>query len=248
MSRTVQNEDLFAFISENRNPVIKDVVFNRCDFSNLNLSHRTFTKVYFDYCNFSTTTFYKTRFIKVGFRGLPGGTIFSGQTDFSETIFDEFSKIRLGYVLETYMEKLIDERSENPDYNEESFEAFLPIGISSLFPSRCPIGCDFIGYKEVTVKDDDGYSMSAIAKLLIPASATSVSGFSARCRTTEAKVLEIFDNYKGKKYKIAVSKSGAIRPGDTLHPKRFYKNRFLVSSDDIDFALTPDGASDYYHF
>lgn len=248
MSKTVQNEELFALVSKNRNPVIRDAIFNRCYFLNLNLSHRTFIDTHFDACNFDAATFYKSHFINTDFRGLPGETIFSGQTDFSEAVFDERSRISVGRALETYIEKLIDKNSENPDFSEESFEAFLPIGISSLFPSRCPTGCDFIGYKEVIVKNDDEYDVSAIAKLLIPASATAVSGFSARCRTTEAKVLEISDNYKGKKHKIATSRHGIIRPGSILKPKHFYENRFLVSSDDIDFALTPDSASDYYHF
>lgn len=105
MSRTVQNGELFVFISENRNPVIKDVVFNCCDFSNLNLSYRTFIDTHFDACNFDATTFYRTRFINVGFRGLPGETIFSGQTDFSEAVFDEHSRISVGRALETYIEE-----------------------------------------------------------------------------------------------------------------------------------------------
>ena len=124
MSKTVKNSDLRAFFKENRDPEIKNVVFNACDFSNLNLSHRTFIDTHFDACNFDAATFYKSHFINTDFRGPRGETVFSG-----------------------------------------------------------PTGCDYIGYKCVLVKDEDGYDVGAIAKLLIPASATAVGGFSVRFRT-----------------------------------------------------------------
>ena len=106
---------------------------------------------------------------------------------------------------------------------------------------------DIIGYKKTFVKDVDYYE-TVIVKLLIPAKAKRLNGYSNKCRAEYAKVLEIYDaNGKISKYRTGQS---------SYHNDVYYvKNRIVrpdsfdesreVCSNGIHFFRTFKEAADY---
>lgn len=111
-------------------------------------------------------------------------------------------------------------------------------------PLKCPEEGSFVGWKKCCTADGQ-----VIAKLLIPEDAERISGFSDKCRTSKAKILE-FQNEEGMTLDVnkaysAFNKNVTYIKGEIIHADDFDTCPLNTCTHGIHFFMHRQEAVDY---
>ena len=144
--------------------------------------------------------------------------------------------------------------------DEESWIIFMD-KLEELIPTKCPREGEFIAYKccitgnnkELISYNNFLYKgnekeLVRIVKLRIPEDAKRSSFIEDKCRCNKAEVIDIYNPYTHKHYKIARSiyiNNFIYRVGEIVKVDNYDEDRWNECSSGIHFFMTEEEATDY---